>query len=286
LEWAWYSGHRHFHLLVFDGPHWLSSSGCEGRKGMSKNLELMQETLREMQPEHAENSDDILFPTLQVERNPQAESLEFEPVAPEECLRLVQRVFLGQPTNSKRAIVFAGIDPRTGCTRICVDAARTLAANTSGSVCLVEANFRAPALPNFFGVPNHRGLADSLTKEGNIRTYANQLQPPNLWLLSAGAVTPASAALLNSDGLRLRLHELREDFNYILVDAPALNLYPDAVAMGRVADGMVVVLQADSTRRESALKALESLRAANVEVLGAVLNRRTFPIPNFLYHRL
>jgi len=255
---------------------------------MSKNLERMQETLREMErdPFPAEESNDTLFPALQVEGNSQVDSLEFDPVAPEECLRLVQRIFLAQPANSGRVIVFAGIDPRTGCTRVCVDAARTLAANHSGSICLVEANFRTPSLPHTFGVPNHRGLADSLTREGKIRMYANQLQPPNLWLLSAGAVTPASSALLNSERLKVRLHELRKEFHYILVDAPALNLYPDAVTMGRIADGVVVVLQADSTRRESALKALESLRAANIEVLGAVLNRRTFPIPSFLYRRL
>jgi capsular exopolysaccharide synthesis family protein len=253
---------------------------------MSKNLELMQETLREMQRDAspAENPNNILFPALRVDSNSQAASQELD--APEECLRLVQRIFLGHSAKSGRAIVFAAIDPQTGCTHICVDAARTLAANHSGPVCLVEANFRAPSLPHFFGVPNHRGLADALTGEGKIRTYASQLQPPNLWLLPAGAVTAASSALLNSEHLRLRLQELRKEFDYIVIDAPALNLYPDAVAMGRIADGVVVVLQADSTRRESALKALEGLRAANVEVLGAVLNRRTFPIPDFLYRRL
>lgn len=99
-------------------------------------------------------------------------------------------------------------------------------------------------------------------------------------------MTVASPALLNSDHLKFRLHELREEFNYIVVDAPALNLYADAVALGRIAEGLVVVVQADSTRRESALKALGSLRAANIETLGAVLNRRTFPIPDFLYRRL
>jgi polysaccharide biosynthesis transport protein len=254
---------------------------------MSKNFELMQEALREIEraaPD--EKSDDILFPASPAESSSQASSQEFDSIAQEECLRLVQRVFLAQPAKPGRAIVFAGIDPGTGCTRICVEAVRTLAANTSGSVCLVEADFRTPSLPNFFGVPNHRGLADALTKEGNIRSYTTQLHPPNLWLLSAGAVTTRSSALLNSECIKLRLQELKAEFDHVVIDAPALNLYADAVAMGRIVDGVVVVLQADSTRRESALKALESLRAANIEVLGAVLNRRSFPIPDFLYRRL
>jgi Mrp family chromosome partitioning ATPase len=141
-------------------------------------------------------------------------------------------------------------------------------------------------MPKFFGVPNHRGLADALAGEGDMRSYSIQLQPQNLWLLSSGAVTPRSSGLLNSECFKLRLQELKKEFDHVLIDAPALNLYGDAVAMGRIADGVVVVLQADATRRESALKALETLRAANIEVLGAVLNRRTFPIPDFLYRRL
>jgi Mrp family chromosome partitioning ATPase len=97
---------------------------------------------------------------------------------------------------------------------------------------------------------------------------------------------PESPSLLNSDSVKVRLQELRKEFDYILIDTPALNLYSDAVTLGRNADGAVVVLQAESTRRESALKGLASLREANVDVLGAVLNRRTFPIPDFVYRRL
>jgi capsular exopolysaccharide synthesis family protein len=255
---------------------------------MSKNFELMQEAFREIQRNTSSDgkADEILFKAEPAESCSQAVSQEFDSVAQEECLRLVQRIFLAEPSPPDRAIIFAGIDPGTGSTRICIEVARTLAANSSGSICLVEANFRSPSMPNFFGVPNHRGLADALAGEGDMRSYSIQLQPQNLWLLSSGAVTPRSSGLLNSECFKLRLQELKKEFDHVLIDAPALNLYGDAVAMGRIADGVVVVLQADATRRESALKALETLRAANIEVLGAVLNRRTFPIPDFLYRRL
>ena len=95
-----------------------------------------------------------------------------------------------------------------------------------------------------------------------------------------------SPSLLSSDRLRVRLQELRKEFDYVLIDSPALNLYADAVALGGIAEGLVIVLQAESTRRESALKGLQTLRQAHIKVLGAVLNRRTFPIPHFVYRRL
>jgi Mrp family chromosome partitioning ATPase len=150
----------------------------------------------------------------------------------------------------------------------------------------VDANFRNPSLSSFTGVPDDKGLADSLSREGGIRSFAKQLTPSNLWLLSAGDLAPESAGLLNSEALKMRVQELRAEFDYVLIDAPALNLYSDAIALGRTADGVVVVLQADATRRESALKGLQSLRDAQIQILGAVLNRRTFPIPEFVYRRL
>lgn len=254
---------------------------------MSKNFELMQEILKETEitrerPASAQ-PDPVLFPSIAVE-SAATPVTKFDRAAQEECLRLVQRVFLAVPSLS-RAIVYAGVDRGDGCSRICIETARILASNTNSPVCIVDANLRNPSLPDSFGVTNHRGLSNALLEEGSVQSFATQLKP-NLWLLSAGALTAASPALLNSDRLTSRLRELREEFRYILIDAPALNVHADAITLARNADGMVIVLQAEATRRESAVKAIASVRQANIEVLGAVLNRRTFPIPEFLYRRL
>ena len=255
---------------------------------MSKNFELMQEALRETQPETPSSPEPakVVFLEAARNRNNHRTPSDFDTVAQQECFKLVQRLFLAQPSNPVHAVVFAGIDRGDGCSRICVEVARILAANTSASICLLDANFRSPSLPKFLGVADNRGLADSLVAEGGVRSFAKQLGPSNLWLLSAGALDPDSPSLLNSDRLKLRLQELRKEFDYILIDSPALNLYADALAIGGIADGVVVVLQADSTRRESALKGLQTLRDAHIQVLGAVLNQRTFPIPDFVYRRL
>jgi Mrp family chromosome partitioning ATPase len=254
---------------------------------MSKNFELMQEALealRETPP--SPESAKVVFLGSEGARNTDRGLSELDAVGQQECFRLVQRVFLEQPESLFRAIVFAGIDRGNGCSRICVEAARILAANTSGSVCLVDANLRTPSLPGMLGVADSGGLVKSLHEEGGIRSFARQLKPANLWLLSGGTLKPESQSLLSSERLKVRLQELRKEFDYILIDSPALNLYADALTLGRIADGVVVVLQADSTRRESALKGLQTLRDAHIEVLGAVLNRRTFPIPGFVYRRL
>lgn len=207
-------------------------------------------------------------------------------VAREESLKLVQRVFMLQTQGAPRVVVFAGIARGNGCSRVCSAAARTLADNVTGSVCLVDANLRSPSLAESFRIPNHHGLTDALREEEPIQTFGEQLGPENLWLISSGSSSEECSSLLNSNRVKTRFAELRAEFDYVLVDAPPLTHYTDAVTLGRLSDGLVLILEANATRREAALAVTENLRALQIRILGAVLNKRTFPIPDSLYRRV
>ena len=82
------------------------------------------------------------------------------------------------------------------------------------------------------------------------------------------------------------IRDLRDEFAYVLISAPPVGLYGDAALLGQMADGVVLVLEANSTRRVAALKAKQPLDAAKVRLLGIVLNNRTFPIPEKIYRWL
>jgi Mrp family chromosome partitioning ATPase len=137
-----------------------------------------------------------------------------------------------------------------------------------------------------FGTTNHHGLTDALLQEGPIRSFAKPVRGDRLWLLSCGSLAADSSNLLNSERLKARFAELRKEFDFVLIDAPPLTPYADAIALAQLTDGFVLVLEANSTRREAALKVAENLRASRIHVLGAVLNKRTFPIPELLYSKL
>ena len=86
--------------------------------------------------------------------------------------------------------------------------------------------------------------------------------------------------------MRARAAELRKEFDFVIVDAPPMARYADAIALGKLSDGVVMVIEAESTRREAARVAVGNLRSSGIPVLGAVLNKRTFPIPERIYHKL
>lgn len=205
-------------------------------------------------------------------------------IGQEEITRLIQRVF--RVPNAPRSVLFAGIDPGDGCTSVCAATAESLAATTPGSVCVVDANFRNPSLHKHFEVSNATGLADAIMQPGPIHSFAQNVAGTNLWVVPAGTVAAGAQGLLGTDAMRARMAELNQTFEHVLVDSPALNKSSDALVLGRLVDGVLMVLQSNTTRRETARTAIAGMRNANVNVLGAVLNKRTFPIPQNLYDRL
>jgi polysaccharide biosynthesis transport protein len=259
---------------------------------MSRNFELMQQAGRTIDLGRSVQDGAIVAPVQSIDSpilmNPDRPwvSLNHDQRSHEEVLRLVQTLFLSQAQNGPRLVVFASAQKGGGCSQICAQVAEVLPKNVHGSVCLVEANFRSPSLPELFNTTNHYGLTDALIKEGPIRSFARQLPTEGLWLLSCGSLASHSPSLVNSNRIKARFEELRREFDYTIVDAPPLSRYADAVALGQLADGLVLVLEANSTRREVAQSIAANLKAAKVRVLGAVLNKRTFPIPESLYSRI
>jgi capsular exopolysaccharide synthesis family protein len=246
---------------------------------MSKQFELIQH-LEQSTFANSEANSDVRVET----QAGHSRALTQANWANDEALRLVQQIFI-VPTPPK-VVVFSGIDHGNGCTRICASVAETLARNVGRRVCLVEANFRSPGLSDLMGTTDVQGLTDSLLQKGQIECFAKPLRQDNLWLLSSGPVSFDSPSLLSSGRLHDRMIELREAFDFVIIDAPPLNLYSDAIAVGQTSDGLVLILEAESTRRETASAVAANLRSVKIPILAAVLNKRRFPIPNAIYTRL
>ena len=204
----------------------------------------------------------------------------------QEEIELVRNVFLLLGASAPRVVVFAGVASSRPCHEVCSRASQTLAGIVSGSVCIVDGNFREPSVHQYFGVPNLKGLSESTFEAGPIRQFTHQVPGSSLCVLPSGFHQVDPEPFLSSQSFLSRVAEMRHEFDHVLVAAPPVNLYSDACLLGRTSDGFVLVVEANSTRREQALKARETLEAVNVNVLGAVLNNRTFPIPEVIYNRL
>jgi Mrp family chromosome partitioning ATPase len=217
---------------------------------------------------------------------PQASSLELADEELEEFTKLVQRLFIVPGSESPRSVVFSAPEQGNGCSWVCARVAEVLSRQVAGSVCVIDANLRRPSLHSQFAVENHYGLSDALVRPDPVRSFVTNLGRQNLWMMSCGSNPEAAHNLLTSDRMRLRLSELRAEFDYVLLDVAALSDANDAVLLGCGTEGVVLVLKANASRRESARTAIQELQSAKARVLGAVLNQRTFPIPETIYNKI
>jgi Mrp family chromosome partitioning ATPase len=141
-------------------------------------------------------------------------------------------------------------------------------------------------LHRYFGVENAKGLAEATFESGPIQSFVQQIPEPDLWLMPSGKAAASLRFPAMADGLRVRIAELRETFRYVVIHSGPLRLETSAMLLSRWTDGVVLVLEANATRRDAARRVKDNLAAAGVSVLGVVLNNRTFPIPEAIYRRL
>lgn len=203
----------------------------------------------------------------------------------DELLPLAQRILqVGAGERQIRSLLFAAID-REYSAEVCAGTAEALACQTAGSICVVDANLRSPSLAGCFGVDSAVGMADLLRTGGALRTCVARVTN-NLWLLPAGDRAPDAPSLLAGEQARHVLMELREMFDYVLLDTAPLSGSSHAIPIGPAVDGIVLVVAANATRREAAKNAAQQLTDAHINIFGAVLTGRTFPIPEAVYRRL
>ena len=201
--------------------------------------------------------------------------------AEEQIRWLVRQVFLSREQDVPRQVVFSAVQ-NNDIGAICLQVGQILSDLVSGSICVVQADVYT------------RHFESVLLNNGSRRSAGQKTFPPlrnssqkisdQLWLV------PRNTFLGDQQNqslpwLRERLAELRLEFDYTVIQAPAAG-YNEAALLGQLSDGMILVLQANSTRRAAARKVKQMLLATNVRLLGAVLSERTFPIPQKLYRNL
>jgi Mrp family chromosome partitioning ATPase len=246
---------------------------------MSQNFEVL---LR------AEREAELFQPAAVAEETPQVRRphVHIDPIVRDAETKLAQRVFLLSGSKPPQVVVFCGVEDGGGASGICARVGQILAAQTCSPVCLVDANARNPSLSHYFGVDEPAGLTNAVLESGSIHSFVHRLPESNLFLLPAGSYRAEAQGLWTPERLRSRVAELRREFSFVLIYAPPASLHVDAMLFGQVADGVILVVESNSTRRDTARKAKDNLTATNVKLLGAVVNNRTFPIPESLYRKL
>lgn len=201
-----------------------------------------------------------------------------ENFAREQIRRLVRQVFFSSAPQPKRHVLFSAVEPGADLGSICLRVAQTLAMETSASVAVVGS---IPQDADTLGSCLEDASDDSSDGSMLLRKMAMRLAS-NLWLLP----DQSANASHNSVSVAGFFGGLRNEFEYSIVQAPPAGESSRATEMAKAADGLILVLSAQHTRRASALRVKQMMEEAEVRILGTVLTDREFPIPERIYRRL
>jgi protein-tyrosine kinase len=188
--------------------------------------------------------------------------------------------------GSLKTILFASTSHGDGCSTTAVNFAATLAKDASLKVLLVDVNPRTPALHEVFDVSEAEGVSDLLTRSGNIACKINKVSPGGYYVLPWGRNHSAGACLFDSSRFDRLLQGVREKFDYVILDGPPVPAFPECLVLCAKVDGVVLVLESGKTRRQVALRARKQVEEVGGKMLGVVLNKRKYYIPEWIYRRL
>jgi succinoglycan biosynthesis transport protein ExoP len=147
-------------------------------------------------------------------------------------------------------------------------------AQAGRSVIVVDTDLHRPRQHRLFGVPNNAGVTTALLQERlSLDGLLQQGPLPSLRILTSGPLPPNAAELLGSAPMHELLALLGEQADMVLLDSPPTVALSDTAVLSTQTDGVLLVLDARTTRRDVARQAVEALKRVNAHIVGAVLNR-------------
>ena len=173
-----------------------------------------------------------------------------------------------------------------GTSTVAAGIARTAVDRFHPRALLVDVNFASPVQHTLFRLESRVGLQDVLANAAPWKGVAQATSHRGLSVLAAGVDGADSSVEVHPVRFQKFLDEIRNAFPLVVFDLPAIGTGATAVTLAAQLECVVVVVEAEKTRREVVRRHCEALTRGGATPIGTVLNRRQHPIPEWVYQRL
>jgi capsular exopolysaccharide synthesis family protein len=173
--------------------------------------------------------------------------------------------------NEGKVIGVTSAVPGEGKSSTIINLAITFA-EIGNKVIFLDCDLRRPNLQRITDVEPGPGLAEVLARFVELDEVIQPSKYDKLDIIYSGDIPPNPAELLGSKNMEALIEELRERYDYVLIDTPPVNVVTDAVVLSRLIDGLILVTRENISRRDELLYAVNSLQFVNARLIGTVLN--------------
>jgi capsular exopolysaccharide synthesis family protein len=199
-----------------------------------------------------------------------------------ESFRRVKAVLRGiAGTDRLRIITITSAGKGEGKSTTALNLAIAMSQDFDTRVCIVDGDLRRPRLHRLLGFTPKRGLSDILGGEALPEDVLISDSVPRLSVLPGGRSSRTPSEMLGSPRMKQLIEELKSRFDFVLFDTPPVLTVADAILLGPMTDGVVLVIQAGKVRKRPVERAVELLH--NSKVLGFILNRGDMVLSHYGY---
>jgi Mrp family chromosome partitioning ATPase len=150
-------------------------------------------------------------------------------------------------------------------------------------VLLMDCQLHNPSLHHKFGLQQHGGILEVLENKLPSGKLVKSIESSALKIVTTGVYKDFHLAQNHLENFKSLLNNARKRVRFIFIDLPPVLSYSEGVSLGRLCDGIVLVLQAGNTRWEVLQEARRHLERADIPILGGVVNRKEYNIPSWVY---
>jgi capsular exopolysaccharide synthesis family protein len=147
-----------------------------------------------------------------------------------------------------------------------------LTAQTGARVLLMDCDLRKGRLHSFFNIKSAPGISDILSGMSSEKDIIQNTAYEKLQVLTMGAIPPNPTDLIGSVQMEELLKRLEKNYDYIIIDSPPVNVVSDALSLGKMVDGVMIVVREKVTSHPNIQSAIGKYKFADAKVLGFVIN--------------
>lgn len=170
-----------------------------------------------------------------------------------------------------------------GKTMSAISLARKFALENNYKVLLIDSNIQSPKLHDVFSLPIQPGLSECLNGNAEISQACHSTNNENLEIMPLGIPKGHISQIIKDQKLEKLIAELKADYDYIIVDSTYVLGTSEVSMICSIFDATLLVVECESTKWQVVKTAADKLTSSNGKLLGTILNRRQFYIPQFFY---
>ena len=145
-------------------------------------------------------------------------------------------------------------------------------ANSGKRVLLIDADFRHPKIHKYLALKNTTGMSSVLAGEAELSESTQETAVEHLWVVPCGPRPHNPAELLTSPRLKELIDEVREKYEFVIIDSPPLLAVTDPSVVAPRVDAVLLVMRLTKTARGGMTRAAEILSSLGAKVLGVIVN--------------